>query len=168
MKRGTTARSYTVRSARVTYALPASTTATESNPKNPSKTNRSKGIVDPVRPATCLDRSVTASGAICADATPGHARGQAPVAGAPGAALGSCRRRCAWRWSRGPGPAAHRAGASHRRGLSPSGDCWRVWANRSKAGGRSAMARMRKHRSFVDGGANGSNRPLSAPSRLAL
>jgi hypothetical protein len=64
MKRGTTARSYTVRSARVTYALPASTTATESNPKNPSKTNRSKGIVDPVRPATCLDRSVAASGAI--------------------------------------------------------------------------------------------------------
>jgi hypothetical protein len=71
MKRGTTAGSYTVRAARVTYALPASTTAVGKQPKEPSKTNRSKGIiVDPVRLATCLDRSVAASGAIASTVSP--------------------------------------------------------------------------------------------------
>jgi hypothetical protein len=64
----------------------------------------------------------------CTDATPGHARGQAPVAGrAPGAVERSCRRpeslALVERLRR---RAAHRAGASRRTGLSLSGDRWRV------------------------------------------
>jgi hypothetical protein len=50
------------------------------------------------------------------NATPGHARGQAPAAGrAPGAGRAA------------QASSAHRAGASRRTGLSPSGDRWRVW-----------------------------------------
>jgi hypothetical protein len=87
-----------------TYALPASTTALESNPKN--RPRRTAVRDKPVRLATCLDRSVAASGAITEivpwpidrrrgqavdrgrtlDRCPGHGRGQAPAAGgAPGA-----------------------------------------------------------------------------------
>jgi hypothetical protein len=51
-----------------TYALPASTTALESNPKN--RPRRTEVRDKPVRLATCLDRSVAASGAIASTVSP--------------------------------------------------------------------------------------------------
>ena len=50
------------------YALPASTTALESNPKN--RPRRTAVRDKPLRLATCLDRSVAASGAIASTVSP--------------------------------------------------------------------------------------------------
>jgi hypothetical protein len=62
-----------------TYALPASTTAMESNPKN--RPRRTAVRDKPIRLATCLDRSRAASGAIALTLLLGHARRQALAAG---------------------------------------------------------------------------------------
>jgi hypothetical protein len=51
-----------------TYALPASTTAMENNPKN--RPRRTAVRDKPIRLATCLDRSVAASGAIASMVSP--------------------------------------------------------------------------------------------------
>ena len=92
-----------------TCALPASTTAIRSNPKN--RPRRTAVRDKPVRLATCLDRSAAASGAI-ASTLPPCLPWRKLLSLAERLALARAAQR----------RAAHRAGASRRRGLSPSGD----------------------------------------------
>jgi hypothetical protein len=115
-----------------TYALPVSTTALESNPKSRPRRTAVRGPSQ-TRPPCNMPRSELRAPATtpppsgpglggdgwdgriwgnCADATLGHARGQDPVARAERPALVERPRR----------RAAHRAGASRRRGWSPLGD----------------------------------------------
>ena len=91
-----------------TYALPASTTAMESNPKN--RPRRTAVRDKPIRLATCLDRSAAASGAIASTVPPCLPRGKLLSPAERLALVERPRRR-----------AAHRAGASRRTGLSPPG-----------------------------------------------
>ena len=102
----------------------------------------------PIRLATCLDRSVAASGATASMVSPCF----------PWRKLLSLTERLpAGRAARGR--AAHLAGASHRTGLSPSGDRWRAWAS-DKAEleddrGRAGSAPPRAGRPVRGGGAAG-------------
>ena len=110
-----------------TCALPTSTTATAVILSNVQDEPQS------IRLATCLDRSAAASGAIASTVSPCLPwRKLLPLTErlppAERLALVERPRR----------RAAHRAGASRRTGLSPSGDRWRVWA-----GARPAVEALR-------------------------
>ena len=126
--------------------------------KTPPKTNRSKGIiVNPIRLATCLDRSAAASGAIASMRSPCLPRRK----------LLSPAERLAPVEPPGAGVVGGSSDRSRRRGSSRLGDRWRVRASaRGMRLWRWPAPPARRRASCCEGFVSETGRPRAFPPRV--